>query len=169
MIKRLLSLSALVLLLPLLVACSDKDDDWEESTPEYAPLRAHAGLSLHQHWMEGPVVSVQRLEAEGPAARAGLADGDIIRRAGGLDVESTHDVYASIEARRPGESLPLEIDRYVSPSPGSPLQFERRHFVLHLVEEPPPIRDPYAGDGFLRAPYTGLHMDDQARLGMLAR
>jgi putative serine protease PepD len=47
----------------------------------------------------------------GPADRAGLRAGDIIKKVGGEDVKSSSDVSAIIATRAPGDEVEVEVDR----------------------------------------------------------
>jgi S1-C subfamily serine protease len=54
---------------------------------------------------------VTAVEAGSPAAKAGLRPGDVIKSVGGKPVEAIEDVYAALRARKPGDSLRLEVAR----------------------------------------------------------
>jgi putative serine protease PepD len=56
-------------------------------------------------------VTIASVSAGGPAERAGLRAGDVIRSVGGERVEASDDVAAAIQDRRPGEQVAIEITR----------------------------------------------------------
>lgn len=56
---------------------------------------------------DGLVVKV--IDAEGPAAKAGLVKGDVIIRAGGEPVRFVADLLERVRAKKDGEMLPVEL------------------------------------------------------------
>jgi len=56
-------------------------------------------------------VIVQDVQADGPAARAGVRRGDIIRKVDGEIVKDNQDLVSRIASRRPGEKVRLELFR----------------------------------------------------------
>ncbi len=56
-------------------------------------------------------LEVERVLAEGPAAKAGIKNGDVILQAGGLAAASTIDFERALIDLKPGETLPLRIRR----------------------------------------------------------
>jgi serine protease DegQ len=54
---------------------------------------------------------VQELEAGGPAARAGLRQGDVIVRFGGRPVEQIEDLFAGLRRFDPGAEVELDVVR----------------------------------------------------------
>ena len=71
-------------------------------TPE---LREHFGVD------EKAGVMVSRVEADSPAAKAGVKAGDIITSIDGDEVSNTWDVSKSVRQKKEGELLDLEIYR----------------------------------------------------------
>ena len=56
-------------------------------------------------------VRVAEVISDGPAARAGLREGDIVLEAAGESIETTADLRREVTEREPGDSLTLEIRR----------------------------------------------------------
>jgi len=71
-------------------------------TPE---LRAHFGVP------ENTGVMVSRVEADSPAAKAGLRAGDVLTGIDGDDLKSAFDVGRAVRQKKDGELLALEIYR----------------------------------------------------------
>jgi PDZ domain-containing protein len=60
--------------------------------------------------IDGTGATIGGILPNSPAADGGLAEGDTIVRAGGEPVERKEDVVRQIEAREPGEALPLLVE-----------------------------------------------------------
>ncbi len=58
-------------------------------------------------------VLVQQLDPEGPAAAAGLRQGDLIGSAGGVEIVHTSDLHRALASHRPGQQLALRLVRGV--------------------------------------------------------
>jgi membrane-associated protease RseP (regulator of RpoE activity) len=71
-------------------------------TPE---LRAHFGVP------EDTGVMVSQVEADSPAAKAGLKAGDILTGVDGEDLKSSFDVGRAVRRKKDGEVIALEIYR----------------------------------------------------------
>jgi S1-C subfamily serine protease len=71
-------------------------------TPEFADA---FGLDVESG------VGVQLVEQGSPAARAGLAQGDVIVRLGDEAIDSVEDLYASLRRFDPGDRVTLEVVR----------------------------------------------------------
>lgn len=56
-------------------------------------------------------VLVTGVNPDGPAAKAGLQQGDVITKIDGKDVRSNEDVGAAVGAKKPGDTLKLEVQR----------------------------------------------------------
>jgi serine protease Do len=56
-------------------------------------------------------VVVERVDANSPAAAAGLRPGDVVTRVGGLVVCCSYDVERALLDRRPGEAVPVAVRR----------------------------------------------------------
>jgi serine protease Do len=63
---------------------------------------------------EGPA-KVVGVEADSPAAKAGLAPGDVLARLGGRAIEDRADLELALVGRKPGDSLALEAVREGKP------------------------------------------------------
>jgi len=68
-------------------------------------LRASVGLE------ERNGVLVQHLDAEGPAAAAGVIKGDLLTKAHGLALSRTADLHRAMAALKPGDQIELELVR----------------------------------------------------------
>lgn len=79
-------------------------------TPE---LRIHFGVP------DDRGVMVARVEEESPAAKAGLAVGDVITELEGESIETAWDLSLAVRQHEPGDEVGLEVWR-----DGRPLQFE---------------------------------------------
>jgi len=73
-----------------------------EMTPE---LRAHYGAPRDAG------VLVSEVEADSPAARAGIQVGDIITAAGGERIESPRELSREVRSKKGGETLEVELSR----------------------------------------------------------
>jgi S1-C subfamily serine protease len=54
---------------------------------------------------------VQRISANGPAASAGLQQGDVITAADGTQVTDAQDLLTVLATKKPGETISLKVDR----------------------------------------------------------
>ncbi len=61
--------------------------------------------------MKGDGAEIADVVAGGPAAKAGLRRGDVIRKIAGTVIEDPEAVGAAIEERKPGEAVTLTVDR----------------------------------------------------------
>jgi hypothetical protein len=142
---------------------SEQSGEGEEAVTEFAPVRAYAGFSAYTEGWPAPAGTVALVGFVGPgtpAELAGLQKGDVVRRAAGTTVTTSEDVLAEIERYRPGDSIELEVERYVGPFPPGGLPEPQRHTVrIDLVEEP-------VGTDHIWVPYTRLEVQDQLRLGI---
>jgi S1-C subfamily serine protease len=73
-----------------------------EITPD---LRSHFGVSRDAGVMVGSV------EPDSPAAKAGIEVGDIILKANGDAIESSHDLSRTVRSKKAGDAVKLEISR----------------------------------------------------------
>lgn len=73
-----------------------------------AAEHAFLGVTMSQV-QEG--VRIEDVRAGSPADDAGVRAGDVVTAAGGNRVESPEDLRASVEARKPGDELELELTR----------------------------------------------------------
>jgi hypothetical protein len=78
---------------------------------------------------------VTGVAAGGPAERAGLARGDVVVAAAGEPVRRGQDLIDRIQARTPGQALPLEVVRGGERLAFEPVLAERRHRTV-----PPPTQ-----------------------------
>lgn len=76
-----------------------------EATPISPELRRHFGSP------ENRGVLVSRVIEGGPAARAGLAVGDVVTRCAGAEVEEPRDLRTAVRDRKGGESVEVEVFR----------------------------------------------------------
>ncbi|MFM7259777.1 MAG: Do family serine endopeptidase [bacterium] len=60
---------------------------------------------------EDGALAVERVEEEGPAAAAGVAPGDVIRRIGSRNTRTLDEANAALDAMREGASVPLLVER----------------------------------------------------------
>ncbi len=74
-------------------------------------LRPFLGLSASDSVDGSPGVLVTEVADGGPAALAGLKAGDVVLSVGGKKMTTREDLRAALEARRPGDTLELEVVR----------------------------------------------------------
>ncbi|MEY2795319.1 MAG: hypothetical protein RIR10_1035, partial [Planctomycetota bacterium] len=60
---------------------------------------------------EDGALAVERVEEEGPAAAAGIAPGDVIRRIGSRNTRTLDEANAALDAMREGASVPVLVER----------------------------------------------------------
>jgi putative serine protease PepD len=73
--------------------------------------RGYLGVETSDVIDGGNGAEVQEVVPGGPAERAGLQPGDIIRKVAGIDVNEPADVAAAIETRSPGDEVEIEVER----------------------------------------------------------
>jgi membrane-associated protease RseP (regulator of RpoE activity) len=73
-----------------------------EMTPD---LRSHFGVGRDAGVMVGSV------EPDSPAAKAGVEVGDIILKANGESIESSHDLSRAVRGKKAGDTIQLEVSR----------------------------------------------------------
>jgi putative serine protease PepD len=71
---------------------------------------AYLGVSLGNAANDGGA-SVGQVAAGGPAADAGLQRGDVVTAADGRPVQSSEDLTSAVDAKQPGDSLKLTVQR----------------------------------------------------------
>ncbi len=96
------------------VSVSDQLIETGEATHPYlgvflSDLTPEAARSFGSPADSGAVVD--RLEANGPAADAGLRRGDIVTAAGSEEVRSSGDLLSALRDYRPGETVELTVSR----------------------------------------------------------
>jgi S1-C subfamily serine protease len=75
--------------------------------PKPDPLaRGYMGV-----WFVGDSLSIDRVEPNMPAAKAGLRSGDVILRVNSLQAQSTAQVIAHVCSFRPGAVIEMEVQR----------------------------------------------------------
>ncbi|MDB6079840.1 MAG: hypothetical protein JWO82_3587 [Akkermansiaceae bacterium] len=72
--------------------------------------QAFLGVELDGNF-SGPGVRIRGIEPEGAAKSAGLAEGDILRKIAGKEVNSAYEVKTSLNGHGPGESVEVVYDR----------------------------------------------------------
>jgi putative serine protease PepD len=72
---------------------------------------AYLGVSLSEAESGEEGVVVSDAVDGGPAADAGLEDGDVILEIDGEPAESVQDVRAAVDAKQPGDQMVLEVRR----------------------------------------------------------
>jgi serine protease Do len=85
----------------------------DETTPARSAGEGDGNTTLTSASTSGTHRSlvVDRVEANGPAARAGLQPGDVIARAGDLNVTCSLDLERALLDRAVGERVPVQIRR----------------------------------------------------------
>jgi putative serine protease PepD len=76
--------------------------------------RAYLGVST-QASITASGAQVAGVVPGGPADKSGLRDGDIILNVGGKEVLAPEDISVAIESRKPGDAVPIEIQRAGAP------------------------------------------------------
>jgi serine protease Do len=84
-------------------------------------LGARVGMANTDETRARVVVLVD-VKANGPAARLGLRDNDVILELGGHQVDSIQDVFETLRRTKPGSELPIAVRRYFSR--GRPREFD---------------------------------------------
>jgi hypothetical protein len=76
--------------------------------------RGYLGVGLADAPQGAPVAAamVARLDPDGPGARAGLRQGDLIRSVNGHTVGDAHALQTYVFAQRPGAELAMDVLRY---------------------------------------------------------
>lgn len=82
-----------------------------------APAEPSAGRPRLGVWLEPAEAGVRILgvEPDSVAQAAGLREGDVVRKAAGLPVESPEDLSGLVQRQAPGTWLPLELEREGAP------------------------------------------------------
>lgn len=57
------------------------------------------------------IVSVRRIMVDSPACKAGVHEGDVIRSVDGISLDADNTLTTIIMARKPGNSVTLELSR----------------------------------------------------------
>ncbi|HEX8053152.1 MAG TPA: trypsin-like peptidase domain-containing protein [Thermoleophilaceae bacterium] len=73
--------------------------------------RGYLGVETSDALDGGDGAEVQNVVPGGPAERAGLRPGDIIKKVAGTDVKEPAAVAAAIETRAPGDKIEVEVER----------------------------------------------------------
>jgi putative serine protease PepD len=73
--------------------------------------RGYLGVETSDVVDGGDGAEVQEVVPGGPAERAGIRPGDIIKKVGGVDVKEPADVAAALETRAPGDEVEIEVER----------------------------------------------------------
>jgi M6 family metalloprotease-like protein len=79
------------------------------STLPVAQQPSYLGVHLEAQPLGPPVIAA--VEPESPAARAGLKPGDVLRAAAGQPLSTPAALRELLQARAPGDALPLEVAR----------------------------------------------------------
>ena len=81
----------------------------------------YLGVGLADAPQGAPVTGamVSRLDPNGPAARAGILQGDLIRSVNGLTIENARDLQNYVLSQRPGAVLAMELVRLQSSGPAT--------------------------------------------------
>lgn len=93
------------------------EEDASAPSPAPAVKRAYLGvggsqlpglLSQHLRLEDGVGVVVRALDPEGPAAKGGLAEDDVITRVSGRDVGDQEELRGIVQSHQPGEEIEIE-------------------------------------------------------------
>ena len=71
----------------------------------------HAYLGVATADASGEGAALSEVRSGTPAARAGLQNGDVVKKLDGESVDSADELRRLIEARRPGDEIELTIER----------------------------------------------------------
>jgi S1-C subfamily serine protease len=93
---------------------------------------AHAYLGVSTQTAAAGGATVGQVVANGPAAKAGLRQGDRIVSIAGADVRAPDDVATAVNARKPGDAVPVVVER------GG----ERRTLTVTLGAQPRKVSTP---------------------------
>jgi hypothetical protein len=105
---------------------------------------AWLGVILRE--VEGQGVQVARTYPSGPASRAGLYSGDVLREIDGKNITSPEDAYRIIEQAQPSDEIQLVVQRGDERQKLTAVLGDRRVF---LGEDPEPVPQPQErGDNF---------------------
>jgi hypothetical protein len=121
-----------------------------EMTPD---LRAHYGAPRDAGVLVGEV------EADGPAAKAGLQVGDIVTAVDGEKIESGADLSHAIRSRKSGETVKLDVLRDRAKKTLSVAIAERKRSEIALNDAGPRVREHH-----LAMPEFDFHWPNHADL-----
>jgi S1-C subfamily serine protease len=86
-------------------------DPQDASSAQSSPFGSFFGSGGQS---QSPVTSgavIAQLSQDGPAAKAGLQQGDVIVQAGGQPITDAQDLLTVLASKKPGDSLSLKVDR----------------------------------------------------------
>ncbi len=76
-----------------------------------AAKRPFLGVAFAPNKGDTPGAFIVGIDADSPAAKAGLKAGDVVTKVGGKEVATAEDFYKSIRSHKPGDKLDLEVVR----------------------------------------------------------